>query len=135
MDWIENRSYWSRWFLVPIVFIASSSLIHGSVIIASWILSIFWGRDAETNLWFYEIIIANGLSAYCAAMFSGWTAPKFKFVTTCIGSAVYLLGNAYLIYGMLTLSDWWDTDVIWTLISTTVGVIIAILYAKNNFYE
>ena len=55
MEWIENRSTMTRWILVPILFISSASLIKGSVIIVSWFLSIFWGEDAEFNLWFYEI--------------------------------------------------------------------------------
>jgi hypothetical protein len=135
MEWIENRSPLTRWILVPIVFIASSSLVHGLVINASWVLSIFWGRDAETNLWFYKIIIANGLSAYCAAMFSGWTAPKFKFVTTCISSAVYLLLNVLFIHTLIVKPGVLDSDTIWYILSTTVGVIIAIWYAKENFFE
>jgi len=133
MEFIQNRSPSTRWILVPIVFIASSSLIHGSVIIASWVFSIFWGRDAEINLWIYKFIVANGLSAYCAAYFSGWTAPKFQVATTIVAASIYFLANLFIIYGMLTLEGWWGTDTIVTIVSTSGGVIVAIWMAKDNF--
>lgn len=131
--WIENRSSLTRWILVPIVFIASSCLIYGTVIIASWVLSIFWREDAEFNLWVYKNIIANAVSAYCAAYFSGWTAPKFQLATTCVAASIYFLINLFLIYGILTSEGWWGSDTIITILSTSGGVILAIWMAKEDF--
>ena len=143
MEFITNRSPATRWILVPIVFVASSSIVHGLVIIFSLILGFFWGLDeakgripsgdTQTNLWFYRTIAANALSAYCAAYFSGWTAPKYQVATTCVGATVYLLINCFLIFGMFALEGWWEFDTIITILSTTAGAIFAIYMAKKHF--
>ena len=135
MKWIENRSPLTRWILVPIVFIASWFLVHAFIVVASWGLSLFWGRDAETNLWFYKEIIASGLSAYCAAMFSGWTAPKFKFATTCVFSAIYLLTSAVFIYVLIAMPGVLESDAIWRTLSLSFGAMTAIWHAKKKFLE
>ena len=141
MEFITNRSPATRWILVPIVFVASSSIVHGLVITASLVLSIFWRLDeanpgdTETNLWFYRTIVANALSAYCAAYFSGWTAPKYQVATTCVGAAVYLLINLFLIFGMFTSEGWWEFDDLIIILSTTGGAILAIYMAKEHFFE
>jgi hypothetical protein len=135
MGFIQNWSPLIRWILVPIVFVACSSLVHGSVIIFSLVLSIFWGQDhADLDLWIYKIIIANILSAYCASYFSGWTAPRYKLTITCVGASVYLLGNLFIVYGMFTSDNWWGVDTIFSTLSTSIGVIIAIWMAKTNFH-
>ena len=135
-EWIRNRSSITRWVLVPIVFIVSYFLIHASIIISSWGLSIFEGSDAELNLWIFKNIIASGLSAYGAAILSGSTAPNFQFITTCTFSSIFILGGLFIVYqyffgnqGVL------ESDAIWRSLSMVLGATIAIWNAKRNFYE
>ena len=133
MEFIEKRSDFTRWFLVPIVFIGSSSLIHASVIILSWVLSIVWGEDARANLWIFKFIIANGVSAFCAAYFSGQTAPRFKVLTTCVAASILILLMLLVSFGMFTVAgNWWGANEITIVLSTISGAVIAIWMAIKS---
>lgn len=132
MKWIEDRSPSTRWALVPLVFLATAIFVHVFITFASWFLSIFWGQDAEINVWIYQVL-AGGVSSYYAIILSGSAAPKYKFATACIGSAVYSLIIFWLIYATFSKVGYLQPDLKWLILSTGIGIVIAMVKAKDRF--
>ena len=127
MEWIERQSSLTRWILVPLIFIGLIILIPIFLYIVSWILL------GLGDPLFYETIIDNGITTFCASMFAGWTAPKFKILTTCICASIVLLLNFTLIFVIFYLQSSWELNDVWVILGTTGGVVIAIWYAKKKF--
>ena len=134
-NFIEKRSPLTRWILTPIVLVVSASLIHALVIWGSWILAFFWPKeDVEANLWFFKIILANGLSSYFSVYWASITAPKFHCVVSYILASFYVIMNFVAFYFMLTDDfKWWDTNSIFIHLSSLFGAIIAVLIIRRDY--
>ena len=131
-SFIEKRSPFTRWIMSPFVFIISAFLIHGSVVIFSKIASIFWGADAQFNLWFYDVIIAEVLSAFCAVYFASLVAPNYNLIVAWFCASVIFFLNLFILYS-ISIGVWWDMETIFTILCTTIGAGIAIYKIKNDY--
>jgi hypothetical protein len=132
MVWIENRSRSTRWILVPVVFLTTAIFAHVLITLASWFLSIFWGQDSEINAWIYQIA-AGGVSSYYAITLSGRVAPKYNFTISCICSAVYFSIISWVCYATISKHGSLHSDLTWLILSTAIGIILAVTHAKKQF--
>ena len=127
---VEKLPNWLRWVLIPFGVIISFFLASFAIRFFSWIQGMYIGAGEDSWFgWLQYYVLLPAASNYIAIIVGCYIAPNYKFITSLIIGAMFIMLSGIGIFMYLAVE--FDFAMFVAMIAAAVGAAAAI-YQTNE---